>query len=196
LRLFLAIDPPAVALEHLGTFADGLGTVRSGVRVTARSLWHITLAFIGEVPDERLERAVAAVDRAASTAPGDTKARLAGGGRFGRGRFTILWAGVEGDLEPLRRAAVRGLKSRRLPFDSARFHPHLTLARPGDKVPADVVDGDLTALSAYQGPQWTIDRIVLYRSHLGPKPWYEPLHVALLAGARSASAGRSPESAL
>jgi RNA 2',3'-cyclic 3'-phosphodiesterase len=186
LRLFLAIDPPAVALEHLGTFADGLGTVRSGVRVTARSLWHITLAFIGEVPDERLERAVAAVDRAASTAPADTKARLAGGGRFGRGRFTILWAGVDGDLDPLRRAAVRGLKSRRLPFDAARFHPHLTLARPGDKVPAEVVDADLTALSTYEGPQWTIDRIVLYRSHLGPKPWYEPLHVA--ACARSASA--------
>jgi RNA 2',3'-cyclic 3'-phosphodiesterase len=187
LRLFLAIDPPAVALEHLGTFADGLGTVRSGVRVTARSLWHITLAFIGEVPDGRLERAIAAVDRAASTA-GDTKARVAGGGRFGRGRFTILWAGVDGDLDPLRRAAVRGLKSRRLPFDAARFHPHLTLARPGDKVPAEVIDEDLTALSSYEGPQWTINRFVLYRSHLGPKPLYEPLHVALLAGARSGSA--------
>jgi 2'-5' RNA ligase len=179
LRLFLAIDPPAVALEHLGTFADGLGTVQSGVRVTARTLWHVTLAFIGDLPEERLERAVAAVDRAASIAPRDTKARLAGGGRFGRGRFTILWAGVDGDLGPLRRAAVRGLRSRRLPCDTARFHAHLTLARPGDKVPVEVIDADLTALASYEGPQWTIDRIILYRSHLGPKPCYEPVHLAM-----------------
>jgi 2'-5' RNA ligase len=178
--LFLAIDPPAVALEHLGTFADDLGTVQSGVRVTARSLWHVTLAFIGEIPEEWLERAVAAVDRAASTAPGGTTARVAGGGRFGRGRFTIIWAGVGGDLGPLRRAAVQGLRSRRLPFDAARFHPHLTLARPGDKVPVEVVAADVAALAGYEGPQWTVDQIALYRSHLGPKPWYESLHVAMI----------------
>ncbi len=190
MRLFLAIDPPPPVLDDLAAFADGLGTVRAGVRVTARSLWHVTLAFIGEVPEDRLPAAVAAVDRGRDLAPSGTVLRLAGGGRFGRGRFTILWAGVQGDLDPLRRAATRGLKSRRLPFDGQRFHPHLTLARPGDKVPREAVAADLDALAGYSGPQWTVDRFVLYRSHLGPKPWYEPLHVAPIPPVRPEPAGR------
>jgi RNA 2',3'-cyclic 3'-phosphodiesterase len=150
----------------------------------------VTLAFIGEVPEDRLPAAVAAVDRGRDLAPSGTVLRLAGGGRFGRGRFTILWAGVQGDLDPLRRAATRGLKSRRLPFDGQRFHPHLTLARPGDKVPREVVAADLEALARYSGPQWTVDRFVLYHSHLGPKPWYEPLHVAQIPPVRPEPAGR------
>jgi 2'-5' RNA ligase len=178
LRLFVAIDPPPAALEHLAAFVDDLGTVRAGVRVTARSLWHVTLAFLGEVPEDRLPRAIAAVDLAVEGGPTGIGARLAGGGRFGRGKFTILWAGVDGDLGPLRKAATRALKSRRLAFDDQKFHPHLTLARPGDKVPREVVAADLAALAGYEGPQWTVDRLVLYRSHLGPRPSYEALHVA------------------
>ena len=178
MRLFVAIDPPPAALEHLAALVDDLGTVRAGVRVTARSLWHVTLAFLGEVPEDRLPRVIAAVDRAVDTGPTGTRLRLAGGGRFGRGRFTILWAGMDGDLVPLRKAATRALKSRRLAFDDQKFHPHLTLARPGDKVPREVIAADLAALADYAGPQWTVDRLVLYRSHLGPRPSYEPLHVA------------------
>jgi 2'-5' RNA ligase len=192
LRLFVAVDPPPAVLEHLGAFVDGLGTARAGVRVTARSLWHVTLAFLGDVPEERLPRAVAAVDRAVSTAPGTTQLRLAGGGRFGRGRFTILWVGLDGDLLPLRKAATRALRSRRLPFDDQKFHPHLTLARPGDKVPREVVAADLAALDAYRSPQWTVDRLALYRSHQGPRPSYEPLHVAEIPPARAEPDGRVP----
>jgi 2'-5' RNA ligase len=188
-RLFLAIDLPPQVHEHLAAFVDDLGTVRAGVRVTDRGLWHVTLAFLGEVPEDRLPRAIAAVDRAVDEAPTGTHLRLAGGGRFGRGRFTVLWVGVDGDLVPLRRAAVRGLKSRRLPFDGVRFHPHLTLARPGDKVPREMVAADVAALDGYQGPQWTVDRMVLYRSHLGPRPVYEPLHVAEIPPTRPEPAG-------
>jgi RNA 2',3'-cyclic 3'-phosphodiesterase len=191
LRLFVAIDPPPAALEHLGAFVDDLGTVRAGVRVTARSLWHVTLAFLGEVPEDRLARAIAAVDRAVEGGPAAAGARLAGGGRFGRGRFTILWAGVDGDLDGLRRAATRALRSRRLAFDDQKFHPHLTLARPGDKVPREVVAADVAALAGYAGPQWTVDRLVLYRSHLGPRPWYEPLHVAQIPPAGPAEVRRA-----
>jgi RNA 2',3'-cyclic 3'-phosphodiesterase len=182
-RLFIAIDPPPAVLDDLAAFTAGLATTRAGVRVTVRSLWHVTLAFLGEVPESRLPAAVAAMDSAGRTAPVGTAVRLAGGGRFGRGPFTIVWAGVAGDLGPLRRCATRALKAARLPFDPRRFHPHLTLARPGDKVPPAEVAADVAALAGYQGPQWTIDRLGLYRSHLGPRPVYELLHTTPLAPA-------------
>ncbi|GAA5197847.1 RNA 2',3'-cyclic phosphodiesterase [Rugosimonospora acidiphila] len=182
-RLFIAIEPPPRVLDHLAEFAAGLGTVRAGVRVTARRLWHVTLAFIGEVPETVLPAAVAALDLAVATVrlpAGPPEPRLAGGGRFGRGRFTILWTGIEGELTPLRRATTRALRRGRLPYDAKPYRPHLTLARPGERVPAEVVGADLAALAGYRGPSWTVGGLVLYRSHLGPNPVYEPLHAAAL----------------
>jgi len=175
--LFVAVDPPGEALEHLAEFTADLAVVRAGVRVTARPLWHVTLAFIGEVPDDRLARAVGAVD-ATVVGQEPPTLRIAGGGRFGRGKFTILWAGIEGDLRSLRLAVAGQLRRARLPYDGKRFHPHLTLARPGDRLPREEIERDVTALASYQGPQWTADGVRLVRSHLGPKPVYESMHVA------------------
>jgi 2'-5' RNA ligase len=188
-RLFIAVEPPPAALDHLAGAVAELGFVRAGARVTARRLWHVTLAFVGDVPGSRVPAAVAALDRAvtarrASGAAAGPELRLAGGGRFGRGRLTILWAGVEGELEPLHRAVNRALKRERLPYDAKPYRPHLTLGRPGDRVPPEVIGADLAALSRYRGPSWTVSGLVLYRSHLGPEPVYQPLHAAsLLAGA-------------
>jgi 2'-5' RNA ligase len=181
-RLFVAVDPPEAALEELAEVVAGLAVNAAGARVTARPLWHVTLAFIGEVPDDRLPVAAAALDGAVRDAaalgqPPPTL-RIAGGGRFGRGKFTILWAGIEGDLRPLRRVVTRQLKAARLPFDDKRFHPHLTLARPGDRLPAVDLARDLATLAGYQGPQWTVEGIRLVRSYLGPRPVYETVHEA------------------
>jgi 2'-5' RNA ligase len=175
--LFVAVDPPGAALEHLAAFTADLAVVRAGVRVTARPLWHVTLAFIGEVPEDRLARAVGAVD-ATVVGQAPPTLRIAGGGRFGRGKFTILWAGIEGDLRSLRLAVAGQLRCARLPYDAKRFHPHLTLARPGDRLPREEIERDVTALASYQGPQWTAGAVRLVRSHLGPKPVYESMHVA------------------
>lgn len=102
--------------------------------------------------------------------------RLAGGGRFGRGRFTVLWVGLTGDvdrLERLGRAVRRELRRYRVPYDRKPLRPHLTLARPGDRLPAADLDADLAALGGYQGPMWTVDTIRLVRSRPGPSPVYE-----------------------
>ena len=177
MRLFVAVEPPAEALDHLAAFTADLAVVRTGTRVTARPLWHVTLAFLGEVPDERVPAAVAAVD---GTVAGQEppQLRISGGGRFGRGRFTILWAGISGDLRPLRLALAKQLRKAKLPYDDKRFHPHLTVARPGDRLPREEIDADVAALKTYHGPQWTVDRLRLVRSHLGPKPRYETMHEA------------------
>ena len=55
MRLFVAIDPPETAQDHLAAAIAELAVVRSGVRVTARALWHVTLAFLGDLPDDRLD---------------------------------------------------------------------------------------------------------------------------------------------
>jgi 2'-5' RNA ligase len=111
---------------------------------------------------------------------------VAGGGRFGRRRFTILWAALTGDLEALSALADRvrrELRRARVPFDYKPFKPHLTLARPGDRLAEERLRSDLAALDTYVGPEWTVDAVHLYSSELGPKPRYERLaSIAFLRG--------------
>jgi RNA 2',3'-cyclic 3'-phosphodiesterase len=102
--------------------------------------------------------------------------RLTDGGRFGRGRFTVLWVGVVGDgLDDLARRVRQELEKTRLPYDNRPFRPHLTVARPGDKLDRDAIEADRELLARYRGPAWPIDEIRLMRSHLGPRPTYDRL---------------------
>ncbi|HYN93599.1 MAG TPA: RNA 2',3'-cyclic phosphodiesterase [Pilimelia sp.] len=182
MRLFVAAYPPADVCDHLAAAVDGLdvgGAARRGVnaRLAPRANWHVTLAFLGEVPDARApdaaETLAGAVSDWRAAAAGPPRVRLAGGGKFGRGRFTVLWVGLAGDLAALRGLSDgvrRHLRRARLPHDSRPFRAHLTLARPGDRVD---VTGDVAALSAYGGPEWVVEEVALMRSQLGPRPAYE-----------------------
>jgi 2'-5' RNA ligase len=158
------------------------------VRLAPPENWHVTLAFLGEVPDEKVDDVRRVVDRAverwrAGRNPGAPEVQITGGGTFGRNRFTTLWAGLRGDVDGLARVAeaLRGeLRAARLPYDNKQFRPHLTIARPGDRITADELAADLAALDAYQGPPWTVDGIRVMRSQLGPRPVYDTMHEASL----------------
>lgn len=178
MRLFVAAYPPPAAVAHLRELVDGLALGQpqppgNSLRLTKPDTWHVTLAFLGEVPDKREGAAVQAL-QATPLAP--VKVRVAGGGRFGRGRFTTVWAALDGDIKELRelaRATQRELKRARLRYDDKPFKPHLTLARPADRLPVEALTNDLAVLNGYEGPQWTVDDIRLVRSYLGPEPRYE-----------------------
>ena len=134
---------------------------------------HLTLAFVGAMPADRLPALEAALaDVAAVTAPFEI--RLGRAGRFGgRGRQEVAWLGlVEGHaacvaLADRVMAACRAVGLLEAPADGRPdpvARPHLTVARratPG--LPA--------AIEAALGTRalgWTADELVLYRSHLGP----------------------------
>jgi RNA 2',3'-cyclic 3'-phosphodiesterase len=181
-RLFVAVYPPEPALDHLERFAADLAVVRArdggvNTRLVARPLWHVTLAFLGEVPDSRAEAAGDALDRAVDTLVRmPPSLHLTGGEKLGHSTMAV---GLGGDVEKLRKvtAAVRReLRAARFHFDERRFQPHLTLARPGDRLPAATVREDVERLDAYRGPSWTVDGLALVSSHLGPHPRHETIH--------------------
>ncbi|HEY8453766.1 MAG: RNA 2',3'-cyclic phosphodiesterase [Micromonosporaceae bacterium] len=187
MRLFVAVYPTEEALEHLAAAVSRLrlgAAAASGVnvRLTARPLWHVTLAFLGEVADERVrvaEEAVREGVRSWLAGGGRPPAlRLAGGGRFGRRRFTVMWVGLQGEVDQLRSLgdAVRAhLRRSRVDYDRKPLRPHLTFARPGDRLPEADLTADLATLAGYEGPGWTVDQVYLVRSHLGPTPVHERL---------------------
>lgn len=180
-RLFVAVQPPAAVLDHLAGAVGRLHTIAARARATPVERWHVTVAFLGDVPVDRLDDAAAAV-AAGAAAGGPPELVVRGGGRFGRGRSSVLWAGVHGVTDTddaafaaLARGLRRALRRARLPYDDRPFRPHLTLAYPGDRLDAELLRDDVAALAGYAGPAWTADRVTLFRSYLGPHPRHEPV---------------------
>jgi 2'-5' RNA ligase len=177
MRLFVGLAPSAEALDHLDAACAPLRPGRGDLRWTSRELWHITLAFLGEVSEERLAGLLPRLERAARRhlAFG---LNLAGAGAFpSPARANVLWGGLSGDRKALGDLAMSvGAGARRAgappPDEGRRYRPHVTLARC--RMPADV-RAIVAELSGYQGPAWTAGEIHLIRSTLGGQVRYETL---------------------
>ncbi len=178
MRLFAAVYPSPEALAHLRA---ALPAPDPALRWTTEEQWHLTVAFYGSVDDAVVPELTERLGRAAGRTP-PLSLRIAGAGRFGR---TVLWLGLDGDLDPLHRLAERAVAAGRrsgLAMEDRRFRAHLTLARARDRAGADLrpyVD----ALRAYAGPAWIADELVLVRSTLGrPRAHHEPYATWPLTG--------------
>lgn len=193
MKLFVAVYPPAAARAHLQAAVDRLhlgAATAAGQRVglVPPERWHLTVAFLGQVPPEQAAAAADAVRvgvdhsgpapaaGAAATAAAP-ELRLAGGGTFGRGRYTVLWVGLDGDVDRLRGIATavrRALRRTDLPVDDRRpFRAHLTIARPGGRIPDTALAADRASLDDYRGPPWRMADVYLVHSRPGPRPVYE-----------------------
>jgi 2'-5' RNA ligase len=185
-RLFVAIDPPAEALAALDA---ELGPTRAvaphGLRWTRPEQWHLTLAFLGEVPDELVPGHTSAHAQKVGDAP--KSLRHAGGGSFGD---RVLWVGLAGDVHALRTLAesVAGAaRAAGVEAEEKAFRPHLTLARAG-REHADLRPA-AAELAQVVGPPWDVAAVQLVHSRLGAGPGRSALHEPIATWPR-ASVGR------
>ena len=167
-RLFAAVDPP---VEDLALPAD------ERFRFVPREQWHVTLAFYGEVDDARVEKLQEGLARAAARSR-PFRVRVAGAGTFPpqSRKARVLWLGLDGEVDEMRRLADRcaGAGRRaRIAMEDRSFRPHLTLAR-SRREPVDATD-IVATLSSYVGPWWTVPSVRLVRSFLGPRTRHETL---------------------
>jgi RNA 2',3'-cyclic 3'-phosphodiesterase len=190
--MFVAAVPPPEALEDLEEFLS-VRREAAAFRWTVPEQWHLTLAFLADVPDRAYDDLVARLTRAARKRH-PMRATVAGGGAFPNvARARVLWAGVELDTvgldggEELRRLATgcRAAASKAgIEVAGERFKPHLTLARMGSR-PVEATSW-VRLLDAYRGPPYDLDEITLIASHLGEgprkRPRYEVLEAFALSG--------------
>jgi 2'-5' RNA ligase len=162
-RLFAAVVVPDDVITDLdAALADHRDDVLAW---TLPEQWHITLAFYGQVEDERVPSLKARLTRAAKRYPVLSLA-LNGAGRFDE---RTLWIGCTGDVATLRDIARSAVAAGRRvgaasTDDAFRFRAHVTLART--RRPVDLRPY-VAALNAYKSRSWTMDAVSLVRSHLG-----------------------------
>lgn len=152
-RTFIALELDSSQQHFLGNI------IRQGKLLLPDLRWvdpagiHLTLAFLGELSNDQLEKAMAAAQYAATT--GNPFAyRLSGLGTFGPARQPrVLWMGVSepsGALHLVQRALALALEQQGLPTEQRPFSPHLTLARIKSPLPPEQLQLLQRLLSRYQ----------------------------------------------
>lgn len=169
MRLFVALDIPEDVRAALREFVQPLRAKWPRIRWTRPEGQHVTLKFLGEVGEERLEAIVSLLAPLRSSEP--VTMNFHGIGFFPQPRHPrVLWVGVEGsaNLQPLAAEVEGALVTAGFPAEQRAFRPHLTLARFR---PEDDTAGLREALTAYVGAGFgsaTASEYILFRSRLKP----------------------------
>jgi len=169
-RIFVALPLPIEAARALaGAVPDA-----AGLRRVAPELLHFTLAFVGQVAEERMAEVAAATDAAARgvrafDVPIDAL------GRFpATGPIRVIWAGT-GPAAPLigqLSGRVRAeLERRAVPIDAKPVRAHITLARVREGLDAEEMSAIAMAMVAARVPdglRFRADAVHVMESQLSP----------------------------
>src|ERR1700694_622623 len=130
MRLFVALEIPSAVRENRAALLKSLRTVSPQNRWVRTENLHVTLKFIGEVPETKL----AAIPSALAGTRSDQIITLdfRGLGFFpNENRPRVFWAGIEAspNLKDLAADIDRATEKLGIPREQRPFAPHLTLAR-------------------------------------------------------------------
>jgi 2'-5' RNA ligase len=190
LRLFIALDPPDELRRSLAALSAALrraaGDASGRVRWGGPDQLHLTLRFLGEVPEADLDGVAGAV-RGAAGAGRPLALEVRGAGAFpSPRRARVLWLGLGGEVGPLGTLVAdlgARLEQAGFPPEARPFVPHLTLGRSRGPRGAAGLSAALDRASAGPALAWRAGALTLFRSHLGPGgARHEPLLVAPLGG--------------
>lgn len=186
MRLFFAIELPKDVRGQLLRLRGELERKQYGrVKWERPENLHLTLKFLGDVPDP----AVPALCEAVRAARGSGPFRLRPEGWVffpERGPVRIVAAGVGGDtdwLTLLQRDVESACEAAGYPRDARAYHAHLTIGRAKDGLPHDLrtryghrPGGRTPPGAGESGPAFDVTEFVLMESQLRPEgPLYTPV---------------------
>lgn len=144
-RLFFAVWPDE-ALRRATAAAVARAVAAAGGRVVPDANLHVTLAFLGGVPAERVADAIAAARRVPAVRGVQAFDRVA---QWGRGGPLVLEASrLDPGLQDLQAALSEALAAAGFALDRRAFRPHITLSRrPDRRVPPEPPDTERGVLA-------------------------------------------------
>ncbi len=174
LRAFFAVNLETRILAEIREIQNRFRHLE-GIRWVHPERMHITLAFLGEIEEDRVDR----LSRALAGPAGKLTAfslSFRGAGVFPNLKNPrVLWLGVDEGKKELRQ--IHALIQEALPYKERerRFSPHVTLGRRKKNAGLHLDAGLLSDEISCPGKQW-VDRFHLMKSTLPPAgPVYESL---------------------
>ena len=167
MRLFVALDIPESVRAALIELSAALSKTCRNARWVRLEGAHITLKFIGEVPDERADAIRSALAEIRGFAP--VELHFAGLGFFPNAkRPKVLWAGIETGPELAQLAAAVEARVTMLGVEreDRDFRPHITLARFESPKGIDPLRDAIEKLDTPDFGRTTAREFCLYRSVL------------------------------
>lgn len=190
IRSFIAIELNEDARDEVARIQKQLINSRADVKWVEPNNIHLTLKFLGNVPEEKLGEIKDAINEAiVGIAPFCLE--LTEIGAFPDTKYTrVVWIGAKEDAGNLMNIATR-MEEKMLtlgfPKEERRFKPHLTLGRVRSPKNKDKLKDEIIQLRQGEnkgGPiKWKIADVVLFKSELTPKgSIYTTLFKAHLTG--------------
>ncbi|HEY3294647.1 MAG TPA: RNA 2',3'-cyclic phosphodiesterase [bacterium] len=167
MRLFIAIGLPDAWKQILALPESSIGWLGRGVKWVEPRGMHLTLRFLGEVPDNELS----ALQSAITEAIGDTAPfamRIHGTGVFPNARRPrVYWAGIEapGTLIEMQKRIEERMQDLDFEKEENPFRPHLTLARIKEPIGKERMTEALLNFRLESDPI-NVTEVLLMQSHL------------------------------
>ena len=132
MRFFIALDIPETSRIELANVQSKLKPLIPGASFTDPEKLHLTIAFVGEQPEQFKAKLIEIMRQSASGIPPFTVTPSYIDGFPHLHTASTLWIGVKEDIDKLyelRHHIKDGLSSLGLPVDQRRFVPHIAIAK-------------------------------------------------------------------
>ena len=171
MRTFIAIEIPAEIRKEMAKVQDGLKRSGADAGWTRPEGIHLTLKFLGDVPESQIEEIKKALVQAAE-ATSRFRLEIAGAGAFPNPKHPrVVWLGLSGDvdrLSSLQGSVEESMTAMGFDREERAFSPHLTLARIKYLRPGYSWQQAIESIKDIRLAGFDVDHISLMRSDLKP----------------------------
>ena len=175
IRVFIALDISEPARSALSGVMERLRTaIPRGARWVDPQGIHLTLKFLGNIDSDRTGGILESLRRIGEESS-KFSLSLAGLGVFPNQREPrVLWAGVEGDMEPLnslQEKVEEAMADQGFTRERRGFNPHLTIGRVRDRIAKSdrqKIGATLLSHSLELTEPWMADTMHLFRTIFTP----------------------------
>jgi len=186
IRTFVAVPIDKEIRQRISEVQERVKKLTRNVKWVEPDNFHVTLKFLGNVPEDQVPQISAALDEVSSKVPAFALS-VKGIGAFPKlERARVVWIGIEEGREELIRLArevEESLSRLRFEKENKPFKAHITIGRVKEGKPADGLAEGIREIDAGDLGRQNVSSVVLMRSELKPDgPVYSPLSMHGLEG--------------
>jgi len=172
IRTFIAVLISPELKSRIGEVEENFKKLPCDVKWVAEENLHITLKFLGNVSENKLEAVCSAVQKTAAAIPSGFELAMSGVGAFPNiGRPQVIWVGVHKGGEEMAKLAELlddALSGLGFEKEKKRFSAHVTIGRARSPRGLDSLAEAIRTMQAEDLGSETIESIAVMKSELRP----------------------------